>query len=289
MVSTIDSMATVALAALVLLASSRAQAQPAPPSGFEWLPGAARALSRTDSASRDTPVFEYAYGPRAQASVGAELGVFAARGSRLSGRFGAYGMVCLENGTSEDVFPPHELWRGLVGFSGALSSDWLARRWFGPGSRIEIALVAGHESDHEDDFRQTPGPRDIPFGGGGDFLAPDLAVRLPLGERADVTVRLQERVYVRGSLAHAPGADLVLRVRLWPAVQPSLALFGEQIIADDAQAQDTFFARALLSLGFTGTVGVLGPFASFDVGAGKGLLINRREARFSAGVRYAPF
>jgi hypothetical protein len=278
-----------AIVALALFASADAQAQPAPPSGFEWLPGAARAIARTDSASRDTPVFEYAYGPRAQASIGAEFGVFDARGSRLSGRFGVYGMVCLENGTSEEVFPPHELWRGLVGFSAALSSDWLARRWFGPGSRVEITLGAGHESDHEDDFRQTPGPRDIPFGGGGDFLAPDLAVRLPLGARADVTVRLQERVYVRGALAHAPGADLVLRVRPWPAVQPSLALFGEQIIADDAQARDTFFARALLSLGFTGTVGVLGPFASFDVGAGKGLLINRREARFSAGVRYAPF
>lgn len=278
-----------AIAALALLTSGAARAQPAQPSGFEWLPGAARTIARTDSASRDTPVFEFAYGPRAQASIGAEPGVFALRGTALSARLGVYGMVCLENGTSEDVFPPHELWRGLVGLSAALSSDWLARRWFGPRSRIEIVFVAGHESDHEDDFRQTPGPRDIPFGGGGDFLAPDLAVRLPLGQRADVTVRLQERFYVKGPLAHAPGADLVVRVRLGPVVQPSLAIFGEQIIADDAQARDTFFARALLGIGFRGTAGVLGPFASFDIGAGKGLLINRREARFSAGVRYAPF
>ena len=82
-----------------------------------WLPGPARAIPRSTSASRDTPVFELAYGPRAQGSIGAEPGLLELRGPGAALRFGMYAMIALENGTGRAVFPPAQLWRGLVGAS----------------------------------------------------------------------------------------------------------------------------------------------------------------------------
>jgi hypothetical protein len=276
-----------ALAALVLGAPALARAETPP--AFTWLPGAARTIVRTTSASRDTPLFEYAYGPRAQASIGAEFGLLTASRAAFTAHLGMYAMLALENATSEKAFPPAELWRGLVGISASIAADELARRILGRGSALELSLVLGHESDHALAFHQDPGPFDIPSGGGGNFLAPDMAARLPVGMGGDVTLRLQDRIYVNGALTQAPGADLVLRVRPLPWAQPTLALFGEHLFPHDPEARSSFFARALLGVALPGRVGEVTPFLSGDVGSGKGLLINRHEARFSFGVRYAAF
>jgi hypothetical protein len=277
-----------------------------------WLPGPPRAIARSASASRDTPVLEYAYGPRAQASIGAEPGLVAIETPDVVTRVGLYAMVALENATDTRFFPPGELWRGLVGASIAWELPRAARAWLGPGADLEIALVVGHESDHEtsDSTAQleTPPPTAIPYGGGGDFVAPDVAVRLPAGPFM-LTARLQDRFYFNAfplivgdraasdaiatqlheGLAQAAGADLIARWRLSAWAQPQLALFAEHLFAREAPVEDGGFFRAMLGIAFPGWTGELLPFGSFDAGNGKGLLVDRREARVSVGVRYVAF
>ena len=278
-----------------------------------WLPGDARAITRSTSASRDAPVFEYAYGPRAQASIGAELGIVEFTRETTTLRIGFYALLALENASSNDVFPPQELWRGLLGAHVALELPRLARAWLVPGSKLEIALVVGREDNHATQAPTPPlappGPSAIPFGGGGDFLAPEIAVSLPLGRSLNVVMRLQDRIYwnalpllvgarvasdaiadgLHEGLANAPGADIIVRWRATPWLAPQLAIFAEHLFPHDAFVEDGSFLRVMAGLVTRGRVGELEPFVSFDGGNGKGLLIEERALRLSVGVRYALF
>jgi hypothetical protein len=264
-----------------------------------FLPGEPRAITRSQSASRDVSVFEYAYGPRAQGQVGADFGIVSVKNKEVAAHVGFHGMIALENGVATKPFPPHELWRGVLGTS--LSVSYPRLKWL-PGV-LELSLLLGHESDHEDkQYRGELRPIDrIPYGGGGNYLTPDVAVRLRAGPLA-IIVRLQDRIYtnafpallgarvasdqvassLREGLYHAPGFDLIVRYGIWSA-----ALFGERLIARDVP--DGGFLRFLAGPALPGRVGELQPFVSFDAGNGKGMLIHRREARFSIGVRYALF
>jgi hypothetical protein len=276
-----------------------------------WLPGSARVVPRTTSASRDTPVLEYAYGPQAQASIGAEPGLLAVTAPGVLFHFGLYAMVGLENANDSAFFPPSKLWRGLVGASLAFDLPVLAGRWLGPGSDLEIGAVVGHESDHASASTQDldpPSPRTIPYGGGGNFVAVDVAARLPAGPLL-FTVRLADRAYfnvfpaivgaradsdavaadLHEGLVDAAGADLEARWRAWRWAQPQLAVFAEHLFARDPGVEDGAFFRAMLGVVFPGKVGEFEPFGSFDSGNGKGLIIDRRETRVSIGLRYAPF
>jgi hypothetical protein len=276
-----------------------------------WLPGPARGIPRSTSASRDTPLFEVAYGPRAQASIGAEPGLVELRAAKAVWHAGMYAMIGLENADASRVFPPAQLWRGLVGASVSVELPRAASAWLVPGSDLELSLVVGHESDHATEPGSLPpaGPRDIPFGGGGDFIAPDVAVRLPAGAAVSIIVRLVDRVYfnelplfvgarvasdlvasdLHEGLSDAAGADLVVRWRATTHVWPTLALYGEHLFAREAFTDDGGFFRVMGGVALPGKVGELEPFASFDAGNGKGLIIARRELRLSAGVRYAFF
>ena len=262
-------------------------ASPATAAKSTWMPGPARALPRTESASRDALVLEYAYGPRAQGSIGAEFGFLRLTTRNVSVWLGLHAMVALENAEGEAAFPPAELWRGVVGISSTLSFDRPAQRWLGPGGGLEVGLALTHESDHGDLDEERPA-RGLQNGGGGDWVTPDIAVRIPLVKALRLTLRLQDRVYVRGDLVHAPGGDVILR---WAASKPAhvaLALFGEGLIAR-GDARNGYFARGMLGLVLPGAIGEVTIFGSIDAGNGKGLLVNRRELRFSAGIRYAPF
>jgi hypothetical protein len=95
--------------------------------------------------------------------------------------------------------------------------------------------------------------------------------------------------YLHEGLANAATADLVLRWRATRRVEPQLALYAEHLFARDAFVADGALFRAMGGLVLPGRAGEVEPFASFDAGNGKGLLDDRREARFSIGVRYAPF
>ena len=277
--------APIALLTLVFT-TNRAQAE-APLAPLGWLPGAARAVPRTSSASRDTPVCEYAYGPRAQGELGGELGLFGTRGRYVSFRLGGYAMIALENVSETQPFP-REYWRGLVGLSGSLSLDALARATLGRNSAVELTLVLGHESSHRTD---QPSPFDtLTFATRGqlNFASLDAAARFPLGGWGEAAIRFTERLFVGSVFTHAPSFDLDLRWRALTWLQPAVALYGEHFFASEAVAEDCYFARALVGVALPGRLGEMMPFISGDTGCGKGLLVTRREAHVGMGFRYTP-
>lgn len=252
-----------------------------------WLPGGARLIARTTSASRDTPALEYAFGPKAQGSLGTEFGILEKQWQEMSLRFGMYGMVALENDTEEIIFP-REYWRGLVGFSLAYSPDALARAWFGEGSAIELGVVFGHESDHRTDAPKNLNELAYSLYGQLNFLQHDIALRVPMGEFGDVSIRFSDRLFAGSGYSHAPSFDLNLRFRPLEWLNPVVAIFGEHYFATEG-GQDCYFGRAMTGIAFVGVFGELTPFASFDAGCRKGLLFERREGAISGGFRYAPF
>jgi hypothetical protein len=164
-------------------------ASPARADGWSatWLPGADRTIPRTTSASRDTPVLEYAAGSLGIASLGAEPGLVAVT-RRADAKIdapidhafhvGFYAMAALESRDGESL--PRDYWRGMVGLTFGYAPTWLVRRLFGPGGDLELGLILGHESDHRTDaaptldiFEQTSIFQN--------FVAFDVAVKIPLG------------------------------------------------------------------------------------------------------------
>ncbi len=273
------------------------------PAWSERLPGNAREISRSTSASRDTPVLEGAYGPASQSSVGLEFGTVRLHREGISVRLGVHFLVALENHDKGVLagmpFVASQLWRGVWGSSLAFTSRSLSRRWFGPRGAFEVTTVFGHENAHADaDFRDThPGfsdaPRrgDILHGGEGNYFQHDLAVRLAPRDSLDLVLRVQDRIYVTGQLRHAPGLDAQLTWRLVPEIQPMIAVFAERLFVNPGEnaAQNGGFARVMLGALLPGKLGVVTPFLSLDGGNGKGFLVNERELRGSFGLRYSPF
>lgn len=275
---------TCAVACAGLLVASTVGAEE---ESLTWLPGSARLIPRTTSASRDTPALEFAFGPKAQGSLGAEFGILEKQWREMSLRFGMYGMIALENDTEEIIFP-REYWRGLVGFSLAYSPDALARAWFGKGSAIELGVVFGHESDHHTDAPLNVDELAYSLYGQLNFLQHDIALRVPMGGIGDVSIRFLDRLFAGSGYSHAPGFDLHVRFRPLEWLNPVVSVFGEHYFAS-AEGADCYFGRAMTGIAFVGVFGELTPFASFDAGCRKGLLFERREAAVSGGFRYAPF
>jgi hypothetical protein len=274
---------------LNILSSVNAQDTPVQnESHFIWLPGSARAISRTESASRDAPVFEYGYGPVAQSSIGGEWGWFTLKNEQTSIRVGMYAMMGMENHNEQALFPPFQLWRGMTGFLWGWSFDALAKRWFGAGGGCELGLVLGHESDHGD-MEDPRKPGDISGGGGGDFAEPDIAFRFTAGTAWVFTARVQSRLYFYGSLSAAPGIDCVVKWRILPGMNPVIAFFGEGLSPREKNETAGYFIRIMPGLVFPGKIGQFTFFLSLDNGNGKGLRINHKETRYSFGIRYAPF
>jgi hypothetical protein len=291
-----DALALLALAAALAAPGSARADDP-----FAWLPGSSRAIPRTTSASRDAPVSALVFGPRVGAVAAVDFAVARIPFAGLALRPGVYAMFALEHADPgvHGVLPlPGQgqgpmLWRGLYGFSLALSAERLARRTFGERGALEITMTFGHESDHftGGDFEDVRRPGDLIEGAGGNHVLFDLAARFPLGRYLDLWIRPEDRVYVAGPLLHAPGLDLGVRVRAHSLLQPIVSVFGEGLLADANQnhANHGFFAALLAGLAIVGRYGEVTPFVSGDVGNGKGLLVNRRELRVGGGIRYAPF
>lgn len=290
--------------ALLTLVAVLLRAAPAGADGagqVEWVPGSSREIPRTASASRDAPVSALVFAPRVRGDAAVDLAVVKIAWGGVALRPGFHAMFDLEHaepGVAGALPLPGQgagpmLWRGLYGVSFALSAEALARRALGERGAIEIAVSFGHESDHVtgESFDDVRAPGDIAYGGGGDHVTFDVAARTRLGRFVEVWARPGDRIYVRGPLRHAPGLDLGLRLRAHPLLQPVIGAFGEGLLVDRSQggAKDGFFASLLAGVAVAGRAGEITPFVAWEVGNGKGLLINRREARFGGGVRYAPF
>jgi hypothetical protein len=285
-----------AIALACVSASPDARADPAMPA---WMPGNSREIDRTASASRDAAVSGLVFAPRVSAKGAADFAVSKLEAGGIAFRPGFFGFFELEHadeGLSGPLPLPGEgkgpmLWRGMFGLSLMLSAERLAHAWLGPRGAIEWGVTLGHESDHVTggSFDDAPAPGDIPDGGGGDFVLYELATRVPLAGRLDGWGRIQDRAYFLGPILHAPGGEMGIRWHLAPKAEPVLSLFGEGLLVNHEQgAGNGAFFGALAGLAAPGVAGELLPYTAVDVGNGKGLLINRREAVVSIGVRYAP-
>jgi hypothetical protein len=267
----------------------------------EWLPAESRAIPLSDSASRDAPVIELAYGPTVQASLGGEKGLVHRSYLGLDYRLSVYGLAAYELQTV--AWPPPEFLRTLGGVTASFAVNAPASL----GGILEISIGFGGEWATTVGPTEAPAamPGDIPFGGGGLFLLPEIAWRRDFGPW-QLTARLSERIDLPGvllvfgeraladvvadavddSFTNVPAAEVALRWTAMPGWQPLCSVHGDVLFPEDTSARTGWFVRGIVGLAITGVVGQLIPFLSADLGNGQGLLLNTREARFSAGVRY---
>jgi hypothetical protein len=265
-----------------------------------WMPGNSREIARTASASRDVAASDFVFGPRVSAKGAMDLAFAAIRVGGLVLRPGIEGFLEIEyadTGSNGVPIPGQGkgpiLWRGHYEFTLAVSAERLAHDWIGPRGALELTLTGGHESDHVTggSFDDAPLPGDIVDGGGGNYLMLDAALRRPLGDDLDVWVRVEDRVYLAGPIRHAPGGEAGVIWHLAPHLEPVVSIFAEALLVDHAQnqANDGGFLGILAGPSVPGKLGTLLPYIAFDVGNGKGLLINRREAVVTVGARVAAF
>lgn len=281
----------------------------APSARAEWLPGPSRAISNADSASPDAPVTSYAYGPRAQASIGGDLALVSLHrtGSGSTVRLGGSALVAFEDAARHTLLPSQTLRTSFeLGLAWSLSE--FAERTLGRGRELEWSLAFGRHSAlpmTAFTLGDRYHPDDVPFGAGGDYFAADIAFRAPLGCLCSAFTRLGFRAYTNGfpDLFGAPVAsdtvadtlhegaeyqawfELGLRLRASAGVEPLARLYLDVIQPHDDSAKSLALARLLLGAAFPGQSFELTPFSAIEVGHGAGILVNRTELRWSGGVR----
>ena len=266
-----------------------------------WLPEVPRAITQTDAASRDAPVTEVAFDKRPSAGVGLELGLAAWARTAGTWRLHVRGLATATNATGNDLTPGQiARWQAGIGTTLELASHRLGTWELGLGVYQERAATLGGYV-LPDPVRAT----DLPFGGGGTFLALDVAWQL---QRGPVLwkVRVSERVHLpafarlvgqrvwadvlgdffQDPLIHVPGLDATVRWLAARGCQPLLSVHAELGMPLDAWQSPVGHARLLAGVALPGARGELLPFVSLDVGHAAGLLINRQELRLALGVRY---
>ncbi|MCB9587009.1 MAG: hypothetical protein H6718_16540 [Polyangiaceae bacterium] len=300
-------------ALLVILYCVDGHAKPTPLAereGAKWtvLPGSSRVISHGRSASRDTPALAYQITPYTAEMAGGDFAFVGLETPDLSLRFGFYGLIELESErplTSGDagdqlILPlVGLLWRGSNGLTAALSLDSFGEHTFGERGCLEFALSLRHESEHFSGSRDGNEGRYADVPNIDNFVMPDVAVRIPLGDfnfeaRAQLKYffgRQYERSYSVG-----PGFDLILHWLLSDGLQPFNSTFGEYLFGTElsfederVRTPDNYLLRNLTGLIFPGKWGEVQVFNSLALGHGKGLLAFRREALWGFGVRVVPF
>ena len=293
-------------AALALLAGSCALLS-SPPAKAEWLTGASRAISCVDSASPDAPVTSYAYGPRAQATLGGDLAFYRRLQQNSGFRWGGSALLAFEDATRHAPLPGETL-RSAFELSLAWSWTDFAARALGPNRELEWTIALGrHSALPIGDY--TLGDRyhsdDVPFGAGGGYLATDVALRAPFAGRGSTFVRLGARAYTNLApdlVGAHEASDLIadslhegakyqallelgLRYSASPRLEPLLGLYFDLIAPHDDQAKMLALARLLVGAALPGQSWELTPFTAVEVGRGEGIAVNRSELRWSGGVR----
>lgn len=295
-----DWTAAVVLAALAATWSPGARASEADDPGVEvWFLGPAREISHSISASRDTALLRMLILPRPVLAGGGDIGVFALRAGGVTGRLGFFGMLELESDQQTKSFagtPQGDIhfWRGLWGYSLAVSLDRLAERWLGDNSALEATLSFRHESEHytgSNEGDDGTDYSDVPHI--GNFCLPDVAVRWRVGP-VDLIARYQHKIFMPDMFyTHAPGADLVVRWHAWDYIHPFLSIFGEYLFgadrADVGHVPDAYLVRGLLGIIVPSAYGDLQIFLSADVGHRKGLAVFTEEATLGGGIQAAFF
>jgi hypothetical protein len=254
--------------------------------------GPAREISHSSSASRDTAVLAIVPRPHRILSAGGDFAVASLALAEWSFRLGGFGMLELESsgeGTKLLPFPGGDIrfWRGLYGFSLAVSADGLARDALGARGALELAINARHESEHYTGSNEGgPGTSfaDVPHI--GDFVMLDVAARIPVG-RLDVIARVQDKLFVgQRAYSQGPGADLILRWRRFARVHPFSSTFAE-VLFGARGFPDAYLVRNLTGVILPSRHGDLYLFLSGEVGHRKGLAVYTEEAGLGFGLRFA--
>lgn len=287
------------LLAIGLFAPSTARA--------EWLTLSSRTISRADSADPDAPVTGYHFGPRASASVAADLSILTLDRADRQTRLGVVGFLSIDD-ASEKGLLPDQLGRSQA----VLSAAWAFREplpsLLAPGHELELGIELGKQSAFTLDgfvLRDTYHSDDVPFGAGGTYLGLDVALRSRLGGRLVGATRLTARSYVNAlpdaigqseASDHAADAlregaelsaslELGARFAVSPQVVPVARLFLQAIEPHDDSAKTLWLGRLLLGLALPGAQLELEPYVDVEAGRGYGLLVNRTELRLGGGIR----
>lgn len=261
--------------------------------GFEFL-GPAREISHSTSASRDTALVAIVFTPRLVRTAGADFAIASYAAENFTLRLGVFGMLELfgEGRVAQTLpFPVGDigLWRGLFGYSVAASFDALARNLCGDECGVEAALSFRHESEHH--TASNDGATEAKYVGYphiGDFVMPDVALRLPLGGW-ELTLRAQAKIWVSRDeqvpYRFGPGGDVVIRWRALDRVHPFTATFVERYFANGDL--DAYFFRNLTGVLLPSRYGDISVHFVSEVGHGKGFMVLREEASFGVGARFA--
>ena len=270
-----------------------------------WL-GPSREISLSSSASRDTPIFSIHMLPRVAYSAGVDLSLAEFPFDSKTLRLGLHGMLDLEStddsrlGTVFILKGNNALWRGVYGFSLALSFDEWARSLWGERGALELTVTGRHESEHstadndEITIPEFKGRPDI-----NNFIMIDAAARIPLGE-FDCELRSQHKLFVGAdpNYIYGPGLDVIFRWRGFKRFQPFSSTFVEYLFGNTVSSgvradglggrvPDAYFVRNLTGIIVNGIIGDMQIYTSLEVGHGKGLLVFDEDFRWGFGVRVA--
>lgn len=255
--------------------------------------GPPREVSSSASASRDTPALGMTIAPHRVLSGGGELGIVTIAGEDLTLRLGFYGMIDLESSGTTDKLLPYptadiRYWRGLIGYTAALSFDGAARKLLGEGSALEAEVGYHHESEHQTASNSgdpSGDVSDVPQV--GDAIHVDVAARFREGD-VDVSLRLRERLFIPGHSAytHAPGVDVEVRWRVFPHLHAFASAFAENMFGA-YRFPDAFLVRGMLGAVVAPGVGNLYVYLFADIGHRKGLAALTKEENIGVGIRVA--
>lgn len=259
--------------------------------------GPAREISHSSSASRDTFVLGMAIFPRPVLTAGGDFSFLSFRFSGMTWRLGFQGMLELESQGKTQAFqgtPSGDIhyWRGVYGYSIAVSLDRVARRYLGTGSALEAAVSGRHESEHytgSNDGGPGTDYSDRPHI--GNFIMLDFAIRYRI-RRVDLIGRVQHKFFLPDAgYTHGPGGDLAVRWRLCRWVHPFASFFGEYLFGatyfGPTRYPDAYLLRGLAGVILPSRFGDLYIYMSGDVGHRKGLAVYTEEATLGGGLRVA--
>ena len=290
-----------AAAALAVLALGRVAqaAEEDDPGPITVVPGDSRVISHATSASRDTGVLSYQVMPRVALSCGGDFALLGFHFAGLELRAGMFGLMEVETREPQpasfmNVPAGTYLWRGLLGYSLALSFGDIGERLMGSGGQMEIAVSFRHESEHYTGTREGGEPLYPEVPNIGDYFMPDLAVRKALGP-VDLELRAQIKAFLPSSAYTAgPGADVVLRWRALPLLHPFVSFFFERMLGryiewgdGHRQIRDNTLVRGLVGVVIPGEAADLMLYCALSSGNGKGLLAYGEYKDIGWGIRVA--
>lgn len=272
----------------------------AAPFRFDWL-SAPREISRSWSASRDTPVMDLTILPRPIQRVGGEFALLTLGWQRWTVRPGIAAFLELEFDGKTDRFHSGPwpgsstgqiLWRGSYEFIMAVTPRDLGTALCGT-CQAELTLGYRHESQHYTGSNSGDAGTDVsaqPYVGDGFTL--DLALSTRAGDWV-----FAERVVGTGYLpevsSYSSGfaADLHARWLLWTRAHPFTSLHAEYRFGDELAGRafpDAYRVRGLLGGALPSALGDVMVYLSADAGHRYGLRILAEEATLGFGIRLAP-